>query len=228
MIGAAKVLMQVGPGVMNDLAVGPETGMDFYVAESQNGWIVILENRDAMPLYPDQVYYDVTDLLNGTPIPTQRSLAPQLSLQAALASRSLASLVTLSPIISPRYVAGTAGAIPLIAQDTLLVNTVFLRYISTPTDHRFNTATGELRAGTYLTSQLDRNHADTGFGSVGRYALPLPVPVTNVIEYTLPAGTVIDVGTVAPQFGQAGGGVEICLTANTVVTQGSNTPLPPY
>ncbi len=75
---------------------------------------------------------------------------------------------------------------------------------------------------------LDGNHADTGFESVGRYAHPLPIPVANVIRYTLPMGSLINMGKVAPLFRQAGGGVEICLTADTVVTVGATTVLLPY
>jgi len=54
---------------------------------------------------------------------------------------------------------------------------------------------------------------------VGRYALPIPVPASFVFEYELPGTmvlqggasqpTVLQVGTVQPNFGQAGGGVEV-------------------
>jgi hypothetical protein len=97
-----------------------------------------------------------------------------------------------------------------------------------PAVRKWWAATNTLKKDTYLTSQLDRHHADTGFGSVGRYALPLPIPISTVIEYTLPVGKDIEVGKVAPLFGQAGGGVEIKLMNDTVVHQGFTYPLPPY
>jgi hypothetical protein len=65
-------------------------------------------------------------------------------------------------------------------------------------------------------------------GAVGRYALPLPIPALHVVEYRLPAGTVIRAGTAAPSFGQAGGGVEVCLTAVTAATVGATTMLTDY
>ena len=225
--GQQKVLMQIRPGILSDLAVGSETEMDFYIVELPNGLIVVLENRDAMPLYPDPVFYSLDDLLRGDPIPSQRRQSPQLAVQAAFGSRFQAVTSPLTATISPKYM-GTSGAIPLIATYTLSVDTMFLRYISSPTDHRYDSSTRILKAGTDLTSHLDRNHADTGFGSVGRYALPLPIPVMNIIEYKLPAGTVIEVGTVTPLFGQAGGGVEIHISVDTVVTLGLTIPLPPY
>lgn len=65
-----------------------------------------------------------------------------------------------------------------------------------------------LCAGTYLTTLLDHSLTNTGFGAVGRYALPIPAPATHLYQYELPRGTSLGVGTVAPMFGQSGGGVE--------------------
>jgi hypothetical protein len=161
-------------------------------------------------------------LQTGIQVPEQREAIKELTVHHVLSSRFQASLS-----ISPTFT-GVAGAIPLVASVKLPVCTTFVRYISSPIDRRFDSASNTLKAGTYLTSLLDRNHADTGFGSVGRYALPLPIPVSTVIEYTLPVGTHIEVGTVAPLFGQAGGGVEIKIVQDTVVHQGFTYPLPPY
>lgn len=220
----AKPLMQVSPAALDDLAGRSQTGMGFYVAESSAGWLIILENGDAMPVSADRVFFSLPDLLNGDKIPEARQPALQLMIQNTFASRFQA-LPTLG--ISPKFT-GSAGAIPLVASVKLPVCTMFVRYISSPIDRRLDPATNTLKKDTYLTSQLDRHHADTGFGSVGRYALPLPIPIGTVIEYTLPVGTDIEVGTVTPLFGQAGGGVEIKLVNDTVVHPGSTYPLPPY
>lgn len=219
-----KPLMQVSLNTLDDLAGRAQTGMGFYVAESSAGWLIILENGDAMPVNVDLIFFSLPDLLSGQKIPELRQVATQVTIQNTYASRFQA-LPTLS--ISPQFT-GSAGAIPLVATVKLPVCTMFVRYISSPTDRRFDPATNTLKKDTYLTSQLDRHHADTGFGSVGRYALPLPIPISTVIEYTLPVGTDIEVGTVAPLFGQAGGGVEIKLVNDTVVHQGFTYPLPPY
>lgn len=74
----------------------------------------------------------------------------------------------------------------------------------------------ELSKGTYLTTALDKIYANTGFAVVGRYALPVPLPATYCIQYEVPKGTQLKAGTVAPNFGQAGGGVEVLLNDDTV------------
>ena len=228
-IAPQKVLMTVSAGIMRDLVAGAETGMDFYIVDMSLRFAVVLENADALPLYTDPTFYSLDDLLQGTPIPSNRQVNATFAFQTAFANRLQANTALLAAPapVSTRWVSGN-GAIPLVNRYTLGTDTMFLRYISLPADPRYDPRTGELRAGTYLTSRLDSNHADTGFGSIGRFALPIPLPITSVIEYTLPAGTVIDAGTVAPNYGQAGGGVEICLTANTVVTVGATTALPAY
>lgn len=228
-IAPSKPLMIVNAGIMNDLAAGPETGMNFYIVETQSGFVVVHEDAKALPLYNDLVYYSLDDLLRGNPIPTQTQTNNQFAFQATFTSRFQAITALLaSPLhLYTMWISGS-GAIPLVNRYKLGNDTMFLRYISLPTDHRFDPRTNTLKADTYLTSEIDGKHADTGFGSVGRFALPIPLPITRVIEYTLPAGTVIDAGTVAPNFGQAGGGVEIQLTADTVVTLGNTTTLPAY
>ena len=47
-----------------------------------------------------------------------------------------------------------------------------------------------------------------GFAVVGRLALPNTLPASHHFEINAATGTDVDFGTVAPAFGQAGGGVE--------------------
>jgi len=75
---------------------------------------------------------------------------------------------------------------------------------------------------------VDSRHADSGFGAVGRYALPIPLPASHVFQYELPQGTTIEVGTVGPNFGQSGGGVEIHLPNATSATRIGNIRIPDY
>jgi hypothetical protein len=221
--------MTVTAGIMRDLGAGPETGMDFHIVDTKSGFAVVLENADALPLYNDPTFYSLDDLLAGIPIPSNRQVNQSFAFQTAFANRFQANTALLAapaPVIT-NWVSGN-GAIPLVNRYKLGRDTIFLRYISLASDHRYDPQTGTLSAQTFLTSSLDGNHADTGFGSVGRFALPIPLPITNVIEYRVPSGTVIDAGTVAPNYGQAGGGVEICLTANTAVTVVATRTLPAY
>jgi Tuberculosis necrotizing toxin len=142
----------------------------------------------------------------------------------ALAKLSVAS-------ISPKYT-GAAGAIPLIGSDTLKKDTVFYRFLSSSSDPRYATdaltGTNQLSAGTYLTTRRDQRYANTGFATVGRFALPIPRPASYVHRYELPAGTTIDVGTVAPMFGQAGGGVEVHLPTTQSATLLGSSQVPDY
>jgi hypothetical protein len=55
----------------------------------------------------------------------------------------------------------------------------------------------------------------TGTEAVARYALPNPQPASNVFTGKPDKDTVIQKGTVAPDFGQPGGGVEVFFKNGT-------------
>ncbi|MBX9947823.1 MAG: hypothetical protein K2Y39_01540 [Candidatus Obscuribacterales bacterium] len=129
---------------------------------------------------------------------------------------------TLSATLPQNYVA-VPGSHCLIGRINLAKATRFYRYTSNPTDSRFSVNT--LRADTYLTTENDQTFVNSGFGAVGRYALPMPVPASFRREYELPAFTSLMVGTVGPNYGQAGGGVEVKTTANVAGVIHINTVL---
>ncbi|BFU95769.1 MAG: hypothetical protein NTNFB02_24910 [Nitrospira sp.] len=195
--------------------IHPETGMNFHIIDTGSGFIASLDDGTALPCYDDPIFYDVNDFIAGTPWPTTQGFADR-SILAVYADRSSALLALRAANISPAYI-GSAGAMPLIGSTTLTADTVFYRCLSSKMDHRF--IGGQLSAGTYLTTKLDRTYANSGFATVGRFALPLPVPASYVAEYELPKGTLVHVGTVAPAFGQAGGGVEVQLPTVLTVQQ---------
>ena len=85
-----------------------------------------------------------------------------------------------------------------------------------------------LSASTYVTTSNDAVHVNSGFSVVARYALPLPLAANHRIEYKIPKGTMIQVGTVAPNFGQAGGGVEVFLPETTPASQISLSDIPDF
>jgi hypothetical protein len=122
----------------------------------------------------------------------------------------------------------------LIASYPLAKPTVFFRCLQTATDPRFkptggsSAKTGTLTAGTYLTTALDLIYANSGFATVGRFALPIALPASFVNHYELPTGAVLKVGTVAPMFGQSGGGVEVQVAKAQSATQVGHTPVPDY
>jgi hypothetical protein len=207
-----KTLLVLTNGNMQDLHAQPLTGMSFYIMKNNDGFLAIDLDGVAFPFFNDPNHYCLDDLLQGIAVPTQRSNPTAINTSVPYASRYAAIVALQRAQISRKYV-GTSGAFPLIGSDTLAKKTVFRRYLSAKVDHRYRG--GCLSAGTYLTSRIDSAHADTGFGAVGRYALPIPLPYSHVIEYELPKGTTVHVGTVSPNFGQAGGGVEICLPVKT-------------
>ena len=68
---------------------------------------------------------------------------------------------------------------------------------------------GSFVPGTFATTLRDSRVVPSGLAAVGRYALPNPFPA-NRQYYIVPiAGTQTISGAVIPNFGQAGGGVEI-------------------
>ncbi len=69
---------------------------------------------------------------------------------------------------------------------------------------------------------------NSGSAVVGRFALPMPLPACYIMQYELPAGKTIKVGTVAPSFGQAGGGVEIQLPQAQAVNVVGQFTVPEY
>jgi hypothetical protein len=94
------------------------------------------------------------------------------------------NVATLPPGYRP-----AVGAVPLLGSAILSVDTAFYRYTGSANDPRL--AGGSLARDTYLTTELDKSYANTGFAAVGRYALPLPVPSSHVHVYVLPQGTTL-------------------------------------
>lgn len=85
---------------------------------------------------------------------------------------------------------------------------VFHRYSAYKLDRRVNPHTGDLAPGTYGVPESEVPFVPTGFAAVGRLALPSQSPASNHFQIEAVAGTEVYFGTVAPAFGQAGGGVE--------------------
>ena len=86
----------------------------------------------------------------------------------------------------------------------------FWRYSAFRNDQRIRD--GSVLSGTYFTTESDLKHVSSGLGAVGRYALPNPNPAYFLTEIRPPSAQPILCGNSAPNFGQAGGGVEIQLT----------------
>ena len=96
----------------------------------------------------------------------------------------------------------------LVKQEKLMTNRCFHRFSAFKPDFRVDPATGSFSAGTYAAPESEVPFVPTGFVAVGRFALPNKWPASYLYEIEAPVGTIVDFGTVAPAFGQAGGGVE--------------------
>ncbi len=68
---------------------------------------------------------------------------------------------------------------------------------------------GSLASGSYSTTDTDITVVPSGLAAVGRYALPTRISAKYVFEIRPPPGTQILYGTVTPNYGLAGGGVEV-------------------
>jgi hypothetical protein len=177
--------------------------------EGQVHEVFALHDGTAVPIAPVSNLYSGTHLRTGTSPPAARKKAKVL-----LPATSSVSGVAL-------VLKGVPLAVPRAATVTLY------RYIRGRKDRKYQS--GQLQSGTYLTTVLDRGYANSGLAAVGRYALPSAFPPDNVFEYTLAGTTLADIGTVLPNFGEAGGGVEVLLTAVTsVIGAPVRTSLPEF
>jgi len=187
-----------------------ETGMDFIIVSGVNDnnriHFVIRGNGYAAPIVETRRgyknIYTLLDIYEGKPLPNVETKVKVIALSNIRA-------MPMTNVNLPQGYLPTQGAHQLLGSLRLTHNTRFFRFTSSQIDRRFNTTNSSLSSNTYLTTANDQSFVNSGFGVVGRYALPMPVPASYLHEYEIPAQTNLEVGTVAPQFGQAGGGVEV-------------------
>lgn len=97
----------------------------------------------------------------------------------------------------------------LIVKTLTGLNEIYFRFSCEEKNDMIDSVTGKFKNGTYATSLSDINLAPSGFAAVGRYALPNPMSARYVSVIMPPKGIQIWKGTVTPNHGQAGGGVEV-------------------
>lgn len=119
---------------------------------------------------------------------------------------------------SKDMLAQVAQSSSLVKRMTLAQNRTFHRFSAFYPDKRVNPKTGNFAAGTYVTPDSEVPFVPSGFAAVGRFALPNYLPASYHYTIEAPTGTAVAFGTVAPAFGQAGGGVEAYFP-DTVVNQ---------
>jgi hypothetical protein len=218
-----KPLLQLNANQISELGKQPEAGMGFQIGtgklsgETEERLLVISGDNYVVPeTHP--TYFSLSDLVEGEPFPDLSTQEVQVTFSNLMLSRPRSGFVSLPPGYAPK-----AGAVALLGSVTLRSSAIFYRFVGSAKDPRLTGAT--LSPNTYLTPHSDIAYANTGFAAVGRYALPLPVPASYRFQYQLLAGTQLQVGTVLPSFGQAGGGVEVRLAVSppSVFSFGSQT-----
>jgi len=127
--------------------------------------------------------------------------------------RILQSRIPVSSGLPPQTSHSQTGP-PLVTQSSLIkrvilpANRVFHRFSAFNPDIRVDPTTGDFSPGTYAVPESDTPFLPTGFAVVGRLALPNNLPASHHYTIEVAAGTEVHFGTVAPAFGQSGGGVE--------------------
>jgi len=86
---------------------------------------------------------------------------------------------------------------------------------------------GGFVAGTYATTYNDAQMVPSGLSAVGRYALPNPLPASQVYILVPMPQTQLVARSVVPNFNQAGGGVEIFFPAGAQPDPAAPHELPP-
>src|SRR5579871_409484 len=207
----------------------PETGIGFQFVEATVDWV-----RKAFLVFNAEIAYDVSDLqLSDSDDPATILFNGTRIVYAIAAAQMNTGTLALSPtaLAAPRIIASGGGAAPpalpptaatvappssLVKSYPLPANRVFHRFSPYKPDKRVDPVTGNFLAGTYATTDSDFPLVPSGFAAVGRYALPSMQPASHHYQIEAPAKTPVTFGTVAPAFGQAGGGVE-ALFVNAVV-----------
>ena len=102
---------------------------------------------------------------------------------------------------------------------------LYIRYSAFPVDRRVD-RDGNFTPGTYATTFNDITMVPSGFAAVGRYALPSTLPAQFIFPIVTDASPIY-VGTATPNYGQAGGGVEVLFPrgANPVLGRPHRIPV---
>jgi len=209
----------------------PETGMGFQFVEA-----IVQGVRKPFLVFNAAIAYDVWDLqlsdshdsasmlLNGTRVVyaiAQAEMMPgHLSLSSITAAPPRLTAAGGGGPVAPSALPSTSATVAppssLVKSYLLAANRIFHRFSPYNPDRRVNPINGNFLAGTYATTDSDFPLVPSGLAAVGRYALPSIQPASHHYQIEAPAHTPVTFGTVAPAFGQAGGGVE-ALFVNAVV-----------
>ena len=230
-------LWNLGDEEVADLTRLPETGMGFQLVEAviwgKDTPLLVFNSERAVDLSESDLEPGedpAVILRNGLRVIDAVKSTPVITTMAAPKPHSFRLLQTRVGSLAPPAPSTGAGpavlsALPssLVKHVTLAGNRVFYRFSAFNPDRRVN-SNGDFLLGTYAAPESEVPFVPTGFLAVGRFALPNVLPASFRYEITAPPGTPVDFGTVAPAYGQAGGGVEAYFASGV---RNAKTPATP-
>lgn len=223
--------MNLGGESIEALLKLPETGMGFQLVQA-----TVLGHVQTLLVFSGVEAFDMTGVsleLGEDPITVLRNglkivevLKDNLVVRTLFVAPPPTDFRLLHARISSsattRGIAPLVTALPssLVKKVKLVADRKFHRFSAFKPDRRV-TSTGDFVPGTYAVPESELPFLPTGFAVVGRLALPSPLPASHHYEITAKSGTVVDFGTVAPAYGQAGGGVEAYFARGVTNAAGS-------
>lgn len=112
-------------------------------------------------------------------------------------------------LIRPQGIVATRTNVPPMA---------YFRFSANQKDPRV-LPNGDFVSGTYATTYNDLGMVPSGFAAVGRYALPSPLSARYMFIIMTNSSPQL-IGTAVPNFGQAGGGVEVLFRGGATAMTG--------
>ncbi len=219
-------LFRIDKDTVTRLVEHPESGMGYQIVRHRGTVFVIFNAAVAIPFdeLRDRQFTEVEysslagdpDHFEGEPLP-RLSIEGELSIAFSLFDRDrqaeLLGLNSPYSVVTPSEYVNSSSA-----------PRSYYRYCSYYRDRRIHSPTGNFLPGTFATTFNDIHFVPSGFAAVGRYALPNPASARFLFQIvTFDRPNLI--GTATPNFGQAGGGVEVLFEHGAVNKPSASFPI---
>ncbi len=182
----------------------PESGMGYQTAQLDRLRGYIVASKVFVPIttssggeWPEKVYY-----------------SKNLAVVAPQPKSALTGRLIIEPPWKTAFGSVTSSEGRLENETTTELNDVFFRLSAYRDDRRIR-ADRSLARASYSTTERDLTVVPSGLAAVGRFALPTRISARYVFKITPGAGVRILYGTVIPDFGLCGGGVEVFFPEGT-------------
>lgn len=182
--------------VFNQALNTPETGMGYqqltirFTENLFNDMQVFLVNAD---------YLFQFDNFNNLPLFVDLEHLPRM--------QTLREVFSFTVLTNSRFTPTTSGELPPYTYYSK-PGDMFIRLSAFSNDRRI-TKDGSVLEGTYATTITDMTVTPSGLAAVARFALPNRLSAYYVYRIIPPVNTPMLFGTVMPNYGLSGGGVEV-------------------